>query len=134
MIEFELVTNFFAVIPWLSLAFIIVGTVLTIILSVWLGWRMGKDPIRHKSAKLWFALGWIPLFAIFSAFVFCGSYTYYTARGDLGEQVKEVSNISIVTLVRGNDHAFVGNAPDGRLVICNASPTKQSWTYKIICN
>lgn len=116
MSEFEVVTGFFTFVPWLSGGFLIFGIVASIGLAILLGWWIGKSP-EKRSANLWLSFGWIPLFGIFAASVFTGSIVYIEARNNLSKQIEVVSNIKVVTFIRGDDTAFVGTK-DGILFTC----------------
>lgn len=134
MIEFEVVTSFYTIIPWLTGGFIIAGIVLSVASALLLGWWIGAKSTPKKSYKLWFGLGWIPIFAIFFAGTFSGTTIYYEARNDLADQIKEVSGLTVATFVHGNDQSFIGRKEDGTtLVTCGITDLKQGETYRVRC-
>lgn len=134
MKEFEVVTNFYTMIPWITGSFIVIGIVLAIALSLILGWWIGAKSSAKKSYKTWFALGWIPIFAVFVGSVFSGSMVYYDARNSLSRQVQDVSGINVITFVRGNEYAFVGSTPEGDLTVCNITALKENERYRVNCS
>ena len=132
MQDFEVVTNFYTLVPWLTGGFIIFGIVSAIALSILLGWWVGARSTAKKSTSMWFALGWIPIFGIFVGSVFAGSAIYYESRNSLAKTIQLQSDIHVITFVRGNDHTFVGTK-DGELLICELSGQSDSEIYIVNC-
>lgn len=133
MIEFEVVTNFYSLIPWITVGLLIAGIVLAIAAALVLGWWIGNKSTPKKSYKIWFGIGWLPIFAIFVGCVFTGTSVYYDARNDLSAQVKDISNLSTVTFYNGNDHLFVGRKDDNTLVSCNITDLQENNKYRVRC-
>lgn len=134
MKEFEVITNFYTFIPWITGSFIVLGIVLAIAIALILGWWIGAKSTAKKSYKTWFAVGWIPIFAVFVGCVFSGSILYYNSRNSLSHQITEVSDINVITFVRGNEYAFIGSTPDGELTVCNLTAMQEYEKYKVNCS
>jgi hypothetical protein len=132
MQDFEVVTNFYTLVPWLTGSFIIFGIVAAIALSILLGWWVGAKSTVKKSNSMWFALGWIPIFGIFVGSIFAGSAIYYESRNNLSKTIQIQSDIHVITFVRGNDHVFVGTK-DNELLICTLTGKASSETYIVNC-
>lgn len=132
MDQYEVVTGFYTIVPWLSGGFIIFGIVTAIALSIVLGWWVGAKSAKKKTVNLWLAFGWIPIFGIFIGSVFTGGTIYYAARTNLSDQIELQSGIEVVTFIRGNDHAFVGTK-ENKLTTCHLEEQEFSDRYKINC-
>lgn len=133
MPEFEVVTGFYTIVPWLSGGLIIFGIVATVGLSILMGWYIGKNP-KKKAANLWLGFGWILLFGVFAASVFTSTVIYQESRSLLRTQVQNVSNIEVITFIRDDTSAFIGKKDDGTLVSCRLiDKDKTNDIYVITC-
>lgn len=116
MPEFEIVTGFYTIVPWLAGGILIFGIVATVGLAILMGWWIGKSP-KSKSANILLGLGWIPLFGIFMMAAISVSIIYSESRSLLRKQIETTSGIHVITLIRDDTTAFVGKKDD-KLMIC----------------
>lgn len=131
--EFEIVTAFYTLVPWISTGFVILGLILLMALSIALGWYGGNKTKKSKKINTLFALGWIPIFGVFAASVFASSLVYYSSMDELKSQIKSNTGLTVVTFTRGDEKSFVTVDEDSKLMRCRVGDEKFSNTYTVRC-